>query len=1291
MRKKNQRNLFLKTNYLILFVFVVSFAFTNKVDAAKIKFKDCSSVKYTCAYYDLAKATNATMSCSQDNNFSALYNDTTGRVNYCTQLGKALSYSGSYPTASFTNVSATSGVYMWDARFIAFGYNGTNGSQYPCDLARIATQMLIHLNHRQGINYIKGISASTVKGWLSSNTSTAYKNGISSKFVEIRDKAVNYIPKSPSYNGKTVTLKYNYSTNRYEGSITDSNGSLTKAALDANVWKLKSKSSSSLNYSVSGSKLTLYTTSPTLTNGSITFSRDNLPPDTIHVSNFAAHSYGTYQITTYIDAAEKSETVTINYKLELEDLKITKISSSGVLEGAKFQLYTDNKCTHAYGPEMTTNSNGEILFSNIPAGTYYVKETSVPVGYAISGSNCKKATTETGSLLVMNATNSVKLSKKDESGNPLGNAVFALFNNSTCTERTKKPGTSIDFPTARTDPKSGMVTFEGMEAKNPTTGNSTYYLGEITPPPGYYINNADFCKAVTVNGHPVISVNHINTVEIMKVSSNGTKLNGAVFELYSDANCQTRAKNALGTGNIEPVVSGSNGLNPGQIVFKGMDGKQSTYYIYESTPPKGYYTLPRCTASVTTNCNCMPVHINGNPIPVTNTKILVNEITVQKRDGYTKFGIDGVKIGLFSDSSCKQPVTGTDGTPTVGTTKNGQVKFVFETPEGTTSTFYTREIETPEGYVPENGQGKYDCKELRIGENTTQNSVIIYNMPYGNIKLLKLEINTDKVLPGIEFSITDEEGKQVKDINGNVVLNQTTDSNGMVEFKNILYGTYIIKEVKSDGIHKLLKEPIKIILNNQTDSIVLAKTGTTRYMLGDLNGDSVVDNADLAIYQELVDNPESRFGLSPDIKAAMDINGDSNINDADVEKDMNIATYYVTFVKGEDRAVLDAANNYSNYKKNYCNSLDGMQCIVSGLNDLYNMYTTNKPILAEIEAAKAGAQAEATAANEAANVQYENARDQYYDVDLPAYQTYMEMCPQGPDTLAETSDPDEPQSIKPGCEVAVPQPILPTPPAPVVPADICHPDFDTRLVNDLNHDCEINQADVDAATDDALKSIISRYIDYTASPNEEDIFINMNIFKNNRQVLCAALGKTTCVINDSYLKDALTKVGKTNTLPTNVARSSLTVTNDLIYIEISKQSITKAKELPGAKIIIRDEKGNKILEYTSTKTPKKFSLAAGKYTLTEKISPKGYKNLSTVVSFEVLDNGSTKLLGASSNFYKIKKGSDGDMNHLIIYNELNEKVPIPVPDTGSNVAAVSVAIGAILVICGSAILYKKLV
>jgi hypothetical protein len=49
------------------------------------------------------------------------------------------------------------------------------------------------------------------------------------------------------------------------------------------------------------------------------------------------------------------------------------------------------------------------------------------------------------------------------------------------------------------------------------------------------------------------------------------------------------------------------------------------------------------------------------------------------------------------------------------------------------------------------------------------------------------------------------------------------------------------------------------------------------------------------------------------------------------------------------------------------------------------------------------------------------------------------------------------------------------------------------------------------------------------------------------------------------------------------------------------------------------------------------------------------------------------------------------MNHLIIYNELNEKVPIPVPDTGSNVAAVSVAIGAILVICGSAILYKKLV
>ena len=83
-----------------------------------------------------------------------------------------------------------------------------------------------------------------------------------------------------------------------------------------------------------------------------------------------------------------------------------------------------------------------------------------------------------------------------------------------------------------------------------------------------------------------------------------------------------------------------------------------------------------------------------------------------------------------------------------------------------------------------------------------------------------------------------------------------------------------------------------------------------------------------------------------------------------------------------------------------------------------------------------------------------------------------------------------------------------------------------------------------------------------------------------------------------------------------------TNTNLRTSVDISKQDITNGKELPGAKLEIRDADGNLVEDWTSTKTPHTMrGLELEKeYTLTEKRAPDGYIEAESIV-FKLVQNG----------------------------------------------------------------------
>ena len=97
-----------------------------------------------------------------------------------------------------------------------------------------------------------------------------------------------------------------------------------------------------------------------------------------------------------------------------------------------------------------------------------------------------------------------------------------------------------------------------------------------------------------------------------------------------------------------------------------------------------------------------------------------------------------------------------------------------------------------------------------------------------------------------------------------------------------------------------------------------------------------------------------------------------------------------------------------------------------------------------------------------------------------------------------------------------------------------------------------------------------------------------------------------------------------------------TNTNLRTIVDISKQDITNGKELPGAKLEIRDTDGNLVAGWTSGKVPHTVrGLELEKeYTLTEKRAPDCYAEAESIV-FKLVQEGNEQ-----SNIVYVKSGDD---------------------------------------------------
>ena len=207
-------------------------------------------------------------------------------------------------------------------------------------------------------------------------------------------------------------------------------------------------------------------------------------------------------------------------------------------------------------------------------------------------------------------------------------------------------------------------------------------------------------------------------------------------------------------------------------------------------------------------------------------KIGKGTVKIHKIDKYTGKNMKGAYFGIYSDADCTKKAVDYLGRelPEKKSDKNGIIAWdnlYYPLELGQSRTYYVKETKTIEGYALDNEQldklkAKGTCIPVQVtasekdtddtttdDKGTAPNSVdpqkaesttkeiedkevvvqAVYNIPYGNVTILKQDVDTGKVIPGVEFKLLKNNTKKepATDMNGNVVKNAITPTINIIK------------------------------------------------------------------------------------------------------------------------------------------------------------------------------------------------------------------------------------------------------------------------------------------------------------------------------------------------------------------------------------------------------------------------------------------------------------------------------------------------------------------------------
>ena len=427
----------------------------------------------------------------------------------------------------------------------------------------------------------------------------------------------------------------------------------------------------------------------------------------------------------------------------------------------------------------------------LPLGSYYVQEistdehyilddTKYPVNFEYLGQDTAVSEIKINDGKVIDNTfktgrvEGLKVDADDKS--KLSGAVIGLFN---ADETDFSEENAIETVVSDDD---GSFNFEEIIFGN-------YLVKEIESPTGYVLSDETFPIVISEDGD-VIEITIKNekirgSVQVKKydLTNKSKALNGAVFEIFADKN---------GNEKFENDTDKSYGfLNETGSGIYQLDGVEyGGYFLKETVAPAGYV--------IDENYYYFEIRENGEIVNVSNDKssdkffndVIRGNVNGLKINADDKTELQGALIGLFDADETE--FTEKNAIETVTSDKDGSFKFT----DIVYGKYKVAEIEAPEGFVL--SENDYD---VNINVNGVTIEITIRNKPIkGNVLIAKYDSgNPPQILNGAVFAVYRDVNGDKKFTNGTDELlgNMTESSAGIHEYKDLLYGDYLTREIKA--------------------------------------------------------------------------------------------------------------------------------------------------------------------------------------------------------------------------------------------------------------------------------------------------------------------------------------------------------------------------------------------------------------------------------------------------------------------------------------------------------------
>ena len=585
----------------------------------------------------------------------------------------------------------------------------------------------------------------------------------------------------------------------------------------------------------------------------------NLKPGTYTITETVEDKYEPQEIRTVTVVSGQTSTVTFNNTLKRGNLKVAKISEDGLNEGIKFHLYGTSHSGLKVDEYAVTDKNGIATFNDVLMGNNYtLKEVDTDSKYVVPES--QSANIEWNKVTEKSFCNVLKkftvtVTKTDaEKGYAQGDAtltgaVYGIYNGDEL----------IDKYTANANGK--FTTKEYVCGDNWT-------LREITASEGYLLDKTVYKIGAEPKNYTVerntLSMNVTEQVikgniAIIKHSDDGsTQIEhpevGAEFQVYlKSARNYEKAKET----ERDTLVCDKNGF------AQTKDLPYGTYTVHQTKGAEGREFMPDFDVIINTDGQTYRYLINN-----ANFESYVKVIKKDAETGKT-IPYAGAGFKIYDPDGKLVTMTYTYPTPTTidtfYTDANGSLITPERLPYG--KGYKLVEVQEPYGYVLNKTPVSFDITSDTATEDGGITVVIIEveNKPIRGTIVGKKIDEDGFAIAGAVFGLFNE--SETVFTEETAIMISTSNEIGVFGFENILYGKWIVRELKSPPSFKL--NPTVYTVNVMEDGEIIELIVENKFILGSVkvtkvdedNPETKLSSAVFEIYVDVDRNKE----FNPDI------------------------------------------------------------------------------------------------------------------------------------------------------------------------------------------------------------------------------------------------------------------------------------------------------------------------------------------------------------------------------------------------------------------------------------------